>query len=783
MTRSPIRGRVPHDGLMRLGGTGLARRETSERWTAGAGVVALVSTVVGCVLALTPPAPHGLDTPAAEFSAARASAHVDVLATGPRPPGSPGHVRAREYVLAELASLGWRTEVQQAVGAADRGSPGVQSLAAVTNVVATLPGTAPTGTVLLAAHYDTVAGAPGAGDDGVGVGAVLEAARALTTLGPSRNDLVVLLTDGEENGLLGAEAFMRERRPARGPTVALNHEARGVTGSPVTFRTSSPNSTLLEVLANAPGAAADSAAEAVFEALPNDTDFTRFAAGGLHGYDTAITGGGAYYHSPLDDPQHLNPSSLQQMGTTTLAVAHELAGRDLADVPAGGEDVVMSVPWGLVRYPVAAELPLALATLVLAGAVVALQRRRRALTVPRATASIIVAIGLLVAAVLGGSAVWWIALLLDPGQASAVVGEPYRPLPYQVAMLLAGVGLPLLLVTFARRLGAAAITSGALLAVALGGCLLAVVLPGASTALAPPALFAALGALVAALLPGRRTTVRPILVTLALVPAVILLGPAVWTGFELGLGSGGAGSVLFLAVLLLLVGPLLAAVRPSRAASIGAGCVALVLAGCATGVGLYANREGATDPRQETLVYALDPDARAAYWVSPRPPRSDWSRSLLSRGPAAPDVAPVWTAGDPTAYGPAPAAELPAPVVVVVADRTDAGVQHLTLRVSSTRGAPTVGLYVGGADVRRAVVAGRDVPVHGRWGPWSFGFLFHDAPADGVTVELELVADGPTVLRVADRSDGLESGPAFPAPPAGRVLVNPHVVVTRAVAV
>jgi len=107
----------------------------------------------------------------------------------------------------------------------------------------------------------------------------------------------------------------------------------------------------------------------------------------------------------------------------------------------------------------------------------------------------------------------------------------------------------------------------------------------------------------------------------------------------------------------------------------------------------------------------------------------------------------------------------------------------LTLRVSSTRGAPTVGLYVGGADVRRAVVAGRDVPVHGRWGPWSFGFLFHDAPADGVTVELELVADGPTVLRVADRSDGLGSGPAFPAPPAGRVLVNPHVVVTRAVAV
>ena len=133
----------------------------------------------------------------------------------------------------------------------------------------------------------------------------------------------------------------------------------------------------------------------MFDALPNDTDFTPLRAAGLHGYDTAITGGGAYYHSPLDDRHHLDPSSLQQMGTTTLSAARELAGRDLADVPAGGEDVVLSVPWGLVRYPGPLELPLALAALVLAGAVVALHRRRRALTVPRAALSIVVAIVLL----------------------------------------------------------------------------------------------------------------------------------------------------------------------------------------------------------------------------------------------------------------------------------------------------------------------------------------------------------------------------------------------------
>jgi hypothetical protein len=79
---------------------------------------------------------------------------------------------------------------------------------------------------------------------------------------------------------------------------------------------SSPTSELLEVLAGAPGSSADSSAEAAFEALPNDTDFTPFTQVGLYGYDTAIMADGAYYHRPLDDPAHLGAASVQQMGDT-----------------------------------------------------------------------------------------------------------------------------------------------------------------------------------------------------------------------------------------------------------------------------------------------------------------------------------------------------------------------------------------------------------------------------------------------------------------------------------
>jgi Zn-dependent M28 family amino/carboxypeptidase len=110
----------------------------------------------------------------------------------------------------------------------------------------------------------------------MGMGVLLEIARALTVEGvaPPRNDVVVLLTDAEEAGMLGAEAFTRERAASLGTAVVLNHEARGAWGTPTTFRTTSPNGALLDALARAPGAMAESASEAAFEALPNDTDLT-----------------------------------------------------------------------------------------------------------------------------------------------------------------------------------------------------------------------------------------------------------------------------------------------------------------------------------------------------------------------------------------------------------------------------------------------------------------------------------------------------------------------------
>ena len=386
-TTESMVGRAP-----RVGSAAGDRRPRSW-WVGLAALVMLLVVGIASVLAMAPTAPAGPAAPAEAFSAARAMTHVSAIADEPRPMGSAQHGEARAYLLDQLGSLGWRTEVQESIGMFDFGSDGTQPMAAVANVIATKPGTASTGTVLLTAHYDTVAGSPGAADDGLGVAVLLETARALNTAGAAQNTVMILLTDGEEVGLLGAEAFVRERAKELGTAVVLNHEARGAGGAPLTFRMSSPNGELLEVLAGAPGVFADSSSEASFESLPNETDFRPFEQAGLFGYDTAIMADGAHYHSPTDDPAHLSAASLQQMGDTTLAMTRELASADLSAIPGGGEEIVTALPWGLLRYPQSLEIPLAIGVLVLAAVLAWALRRGGALTLPRAALSAAAAVG------------------------------------------------------------------------------------------------------------------------------------------------------------------------------------------------------------------------------------------------------------------------------------------------------------------------------------------------------------------------------------------------------
>lgn len=105
--------------------------------------------------------------------------------------------QARQYITAALQTWGWEVQAQPVTGDRQTG----------VNLIATRPSQAIAGSIVLGAHYDTVAASPGADDNGTGVVALLEAARRL---GPSTAPvpLTLVFFDLEEAGLWGSRAFV-----------------------------------------------------------------------------------------------------------------------------------------------------------------------------------------------------------------------------------------------------------------------------------------------------------------------------------------------------------------------------------------------------------------------------------------------------------------------------------------------------------------------------------------------------------------------------------------------
>jgi len=98
------------------------------------------------------------------------------------------------------------------------------------NVIASHGGSAPGGTVLICAHYDTVPGSPGADDNASGIAGLLEGARALARH-RFRHDLGFAAFGLEEYGYPGSLHYVREAK-ARGTPIlgVFDLEMIGYTG-------------------------------------------------------------------------------------------------------------------------------------------------------------------------------------------------------------------------------------------------------------------------------------------------------------------------------------------------------------------------------------------------------------------------------------------------------------------------------------------------------------------------------------------------------------------------
>jgi glutaminyl-peptide cyclotransferase len=139
--------------------------------------------------------PAHTQSAAATFDSARAFDHVkQLVAIGPRPAGSPGAQKTRDYIKAQLASLGIAITEQPFEAQTPAGT------VKMVNVSGTIPGPG-TGRLIIAGHYDTKVfkefAFVGANDGGSSTAFLIELARVLK----DRNNALtieLLFLDGEE---------------------------------------------------------------------------------------------------------------------------------------------------------------------------------------------------------------------------------------------------------------------------------------------------------------------------------------------------------------------------------------------------------------------------------------------------------------------------------------------------------------------------------------------------------------------------------------------------------
>ena len=401
-----------------------------------------------------PPVPVMDSAEATEFSAERARRHLRIITRSPHPVGSADHQTVRNYLVSVLRSLGLQTQVQETVVSRPMGS--TLRIATVRNIVAWLPRAESAGTpedaVLLMSHYDSVPDAPGATDAGNGVSAILETLRALKAGPELQRDVMVLISDAEEIGLLGARGFMQQHPWADSVSLALNFEGRGYTGPVSMFRTVGDSGSLVKTLAKLDTRMnSSSVTDAVFRIMPNDTDLSVFGEQGIPGLDFANAHGLTHYHQPADSYQQASPGSLQHHGDYALGMVRLLAA-DSQSAPTGhGARAYFSLPAiGLVTFPQKLSMPMMWLALILVLVRLAFWWRRSAQpwrTLARGS------VALLLPAVIAAALVWISVIGLQ--QVLTETGWYFHEAPhhsgwYLTALLFLGLGVA---VTIFRKSG------------------------------------------------------------------------------------------------------------------------------------------------------------------------------------------------------------------------------------------------------------------------------------------------------------------------------------------
>jgi hypothetical protein len=276
------------------------------------------------------PAPIPASAPPTQFAAGRALPDIALMSRAPHPQGSRANIIVRDELIQRMTDLGLTPiTIQRDQSHFEQSFPGQTIITGgdVENVIGVLPGRDHRLPALaLMAHYDSVQGSPGAADDITGVAAALEIVRAIKAEGVPARDVMVVITDGEETGLLGATAFFADHPLASQVGFVLNLDTRGGGGRTIMFETGDDNGGAIDLYRRtAVRPNANSLSVFLYKHLPNGTDFTMAKAKGIPGLNYAFIGRQFDYHAPSSTVTALDQGAVQHMGEQALGTARAIA--------------------------------------------------------------------------------------------------------------------------------------------------------------------------------------------------------------------------------------------------------------------------------------------------------------------------------------------------------------------------------------------------------------------------------------------------------------------------
>ncbi|KAI0741328.1 hypothetical protein C8Q80DRAFT_1221427 [Daedaleopsis nitida] len=180
--------------------------------------------------------------------------------------------------------------------------------------------------VLVNSHVDSTLPSPGAADDGLAVGVMLECIRVLvnTPEWQPKHAIVFLFNNAEESLQDGSHLFSTQHPVAKTIRAVINLEAAGTTGPELLFQATSEQ--MIKAYATVPRPYGSVIANEIFSSgiIMSDTDFRQFQ---LY-LNMAVVGNSYLYHMRKDLVENIEPGVAQHMADNTLALLRHLTSSE-----------------------------------------------------------------------------------------------------------------------------------------------------------------------------------------------------------------------------------------------------------------------------------------------------------------------------------------------------------------------------------------------------------------------------------------------------------------------